>query len=142
MAVVTAEQMIRDYFSVHNTHRIDDIMAYYTDDISFTCEAMHAVSHGKAEVKTMLRGMFAAFPDLIIEVKSAFASGNQAAYELVLSGTHKGDFPGLPATGKRFSVRGVTVAELQNGKLKTERLYWNLGAFLQQVGLMPGSPKQ
>jgi hypothetical protein len=34
-----------------------------------------------------------------------------------MSGTHKGDLPGIPATGKRFSsVRGSTILELEAGK--------------------------
>jgi hypothetical protein len=38
-----------------------------------------------------------------------------------MSGTHKRDFPGMPATGKRFSsIRGSTILELKAGKISRE----------------------
>jgi hypothetical protein len=45
-----------------------------------------------------------------------------------MSGAHKGDFPRIPATGKRFSsVRGTTVLELEAGKIRRESDYWDTG---------------
>src|SRR5262249_43407777 len=43
-----------------------------------------------------------------------------------MSGTHKGNLPGIPATGKRFSsVRGSTILELEAGKIRQESDYWD-----------------
>lgn len=56
-----------------------------------------------------------------------------------MSGTHSGDFPGLPATGKSFSIRGTSVMELDGNKIKRNSDCWNLVSLLQQIGLMPGS---
>ena len=59
-----------------------------------------------------------------------------------MSGTHRGDFPGIPATGKHFSaVRGSTVLELGAGKIHRESDYWDAATFMKQVGLLP-SPSQ
>ncbi len=54
-----------------------------------------------------------------------------------MSGTHKGDFPGMPATGKRFSIRGVTIIELQGGKIRRNSDYWDAASMMKQVGLLP-----
>jgi len=55
-----------------------------------------------------------------------------------MSGTHKGDFPGMPATGKRFSsVRGSTIIEVQTGKFRRNSDYWDAATFMRQVGLLP-----
>jgi steroid delta-isomerase-like uncharacterized protein len=56
-----------------------------------------------------------------------------------MAGTHEGDLPGLPATGKGFSIRGVTFLELQEGKIKRCRDYWDMAAFLTQIGLSPSA---
>src|SRR5690348_10249776 len=54
-----------------------------------------------------------------------------------MSGTHKGDFPGIPATGKRFSsVRGSTILELEAGKIRRQSDYWDAATFMRQVGLL------
>jgi len=57
--------------------------------------------------------------------------------EWTMSGTHKGDFPGLPATGKRFSsIRGATIVELKDGKIIRCSDYWDAAIFMRQVGLL------
>ena len=45
------------------------------------------------------------------------------AMEMVYSGTQKGDFPGLPATGKRFPIRTCSFGEFESGKIKVRRDY-------------------
>jgi len=55
-----------------------------------------------------------------------------------LWGTHKGDLPRIPATGKRFSsVRGATILELEAGKIRREADYWDAATFMKQVGVLP-----
>jgi steroid delta-isomerase-like uncharacterized protein len=69
---------------------------------------------------------------------SRFADGRWAVVEWVMSGTHTGDLPGIPATGKRFSsVRGSTILELEAGKIRRKSDYWDAATFMKQVGLLP-----
>src|SRR5215471_10858060 len=57
---------------------------------------------------------------------------------LVMSGTHSGDYPGIPATGKRYAaIRGATVVELQGGKIHRSSHYWDAATLMKQVGLLP-----
>ena len=54
-----------------------------------------------------------------------------------MSGTQKGDLPGIPATGKRFSsVRGSIILELEAGKIRRESDYWDAATFMKQVGVL------
>ncbi|OLE61836.1 MAG: hypothetical protein AUG04_12910 [Deltaproteobacteria bacterium 13_1_20CM_2_69_21] len=69
---------------------------------------------------------------------SRFATEQWAVIEWVMSGTHKGDLPGIPATGKRFSsVRGTNILELEAGKIRGESDYWDAATFIKQVGVAP-----
>ena len=56
--------------------------------------------------------------------------------EWIMSGTHDGDVQGIPATHKKFAVRGATIAELDRAKIRRTSDYWDLSAFLKQTGLM------
>lgn len=47
---------------------------------------------------------------------------------------------GEPATGNRFSVRGVSVLELERGKIRRISDYWDMAAFLRQLGILPEKP--
>ncbi len=76
----------------------------------------------------------AAIPDLQIKVNNRVAHGSQVAVEWVATGTHSGDFPGLPATGRAFSIRGVTVVVRQQGKIVREAIYYDMHEVRRQLG--------
>jgi steroid delta-isomerase-like uncharacterized protein len=120
----------------------DDVLALFADECVFEDVTFGVVARGKDELRVFARRAFAAVPDFRYGVQSSFASSQWAVIEWVMSGTHRGDFPGIPATGKHFSaVRGSTVLELGAGKIRRESDYWDAATFMKQVGLLP-SPSQ
>jgi steroid delta-isomerase-like uncharacterized protein len=76
----------------------------------------------------------AAIPGLKISVTNRIVHGNQLTVEWVASGTHTGDFPGLPATGRSFSIPGVTVVVRSNSKIVRESLYYDMAQVQRQLG--------
>ncbi len=44
---------------------------------------------------------------------------------------------GIPSTGKRFEVPGVSIGRLREGKIAENHDYWSLATYLGQIGLMP-----
>jgi steroid delta-isomerase-like uncharacterized protein len=77
---------------------------------------------------------FAAMPDVKISVTNRIVHGDQLTVEWVASGTHQADYPGLPATGRRFSIPGVTVVVRKNGKIVRESLYYDMTEVQRQLG--------
>ena len=77
---------------------------------------------------------FAAMPDLKFTVTNRIARGDQLTVEWIAAGTHKVDYPGLPATGRTFSIPGVTVVVRGNGKIVRESLYYNMAEVQRQLG--------
>lgn len=74
--------------------------------------------------------------DVKIETKSIFAMGDVAVSEWLFSGRQTSPVgPVRVATGKEFSVRGVTIIELEGTKIKRAVDYIDLGAFLGQLGV-------
>ena len=51
-------------------------------------------------------------------------------------GTHDGDFFGVPATGKKVDVSGVTLVQMKDGKIAAEQDYMDFLAFYKQLGLL------
>jgi len=76
---------------------------------------------------------FAAMPDLKFTVTNRIARGDQLTVEWIATGTHKVDYPGLPATGRTFSIPGVTVVVRRNGKIVRESLYYNMVEVQRQL---------
>ena len=54
--------------------------------------------------------------------------------EWIASGTHTANYPGLAASGRSFSIPGVTVVVRQNGKIVRESLYYDRNEVHQQLG--------
>jgi predicted ester cyclase len=54
-----------------------------------------------------------------------------------MSGTHKGDYMGVPATNKRVSVDGMTIHHLANGKIMDSYANWDALGMMQQLGVVP-----
>ena len=77
------------------------------------------------------------FPDWNMEIKDMIAEGDMVATRATYSGTHKGEFRGIPPTGKHFSMAAQVMVRFVDGK---EVEAWGLGdmvAMLQQLGVAP-----
>jgi steroid delta-isomerase-like uncharacterized protein len=66
-------------------------------------------------------------------------TGDTYAFEWTMSGTNdRADQQrGLPATGEKYEIPGVSIGRLRDGKIVENRSYWDLAGYLRQVGLMP-----
>ena len=75
-----------------------------------------------------------AFPDMHADAVKLVADDDNVAFAYTLTGTHKGNFMGIPGTGRRIKVRGMQISRFENGKL-VER--WGSSdqlGILQQIG--------
>jgi steroid delta-isomerase-like uncharacterized protein len=88
---------------------------------------------GRAAILDRKSAGMAAIPGLKINVTNRIVRGNELTVEWVASGTHSGDYPGLPATGSAFSIPGVTVVVRQNGKIVRESLYYDMVEVQRQL---------
>ena len=136
------EKMLKDENAAWNTHDVDKIATFYTDDCVKEDVAIGRATRGKMEMKALVGGAFAAIPDMRIELVTLFDCGDRAATEWVMTGSYSNDFPGLPvATGRRFSVRGASIMELRGGRISRISDYWDFSSFVRQVGSQAGGPQ-
>lgn len=78
-----------------------------------------------------------AFPDMQVKVETMVANEDKVAFAYTLTGTHKGDFMGVPASGKSIEARGMQISRFENGKM-VER--WGSSdelGILKQIGVNP-----
>jgi steroid delta-isomerase-like uncharacterized protein len=138
MAISDLERVLDEWATAWSSHEPERVLALFTDDCVYEDVTFGVVNHGQAELRAFAEGAFAAIPDFKFELTTRFVAGTWGSMEWVMSGTHQGDFPGMPATGKRFSsVRGATVVELQGAKIRRCSDYWDAATFMRQVGLLP-----
>jgi steroid delta-isomerase-like uncharacterized protein len=79
----------------------------------------------------------AAMPDLRHAVQEVVASGSTVAARVVVTGTHDGDFGGIPRTGRGFTVDQVLFAHLRDGKIVELWEIVDTASLLTQLGVLP-----
>jgi steroid delta-isomerase-like uncharacterized protein len=91
-------------------------------------------SDGREGYKQLVAYYLNAFPDAHFTIDQEVQEGDTAVTRWTVSGTHKGDLPTLPASGKTFSVTGITVARLKDGKFVESWNNWDALGMMQQLG--------
>jgi steroid delta-isomerase-like uncharacterized protein len=129
-----------DNWAAHwSTHDMDRLLPLFTEDVVYEDVTMGVVNRGPAQLRVFGEGIFSAFPDVTWELRSSFANGSSGGAEWVMRATHKGDLPGMPATGKRIEVRGASVFEFAGDKIRRCTDYWDMATCLKQMDLMPSA---
>jgi len=82
-----------------------------------------------------------AFPDWNCTIEDMVAEGDKVVARMTYRGTHKGEFQGIPATGKEIEVGGVAITCLTGGKFIEGWGYYDRLGMMQQLGVVP-SPGQ
>jgi len=88
---------------------------------------------GLKEIVTLLR---TAFPDMHWSVDETIAAGEKVVTRFTWTGTHKGEFLGIPATGRPVSVKGVVIDRIVGGKMTDSRILMDNFGMMQQLGVI------
>ena len=80
-----------------------------------------------------------AFPDLHFTIEDQIAEGDKVVTRWSSTGTHQGEFLGVPATGKSGTCTGINITRFENGMIVEEWQNLDLLGVLQQLGALPGA---
>jgi steroid delta-isomerase-like uncharacterized protein len=124
----------RFYEEVINARNLDALGELLTPDgVDHTFGSQNA-----EQAKQFLGMVLQAFPDLHAEIHDVIAEGDLVAARVTYTGTHQGEFVGIPATGRTTTTSGVCWFRMEGGK---QAEHWggpDMLSFLQQLGVMPG----
>jgi steroid delta-isomerase-like uncharacterized protein len=96
---------------------------------------------GRDQVKEAFRRILDGFPDYHCTIEEMIAQGDQVASRVSASGTHKGEFWGIPPTGKRVSWVGMTVDRIVGGQIAENWQVIDFSSWRQQLGYEWVPPK-
>jgi steroid delta-isomerase-like uncharacterized protein len=88
-------------------------------------------------LKDILRAMRSGFPDLVFAIQEQIAEGDKVASRFEWTGTHRGTFLGIPATGRSVRVWGFVFDRLEQGRIKDTRILMDTLGLLIQLGVVP-----
>ena len=82
-----------------------------------------------------------AFPDLRLTVEDIVAEGDMGAARVAFRGTHRGEFQGIPPTGKEVAFSSIEIDRMVDGKVAEHWFEMDLLGLMGQLGAIP-EPEQ
>ena len=92
---------------------------------------------GREAFRAQWRKWRSAFPDIHFAVDDVIAEGDKVLTRWTLTGTHRGEFMGIPATGRRIAVTGMSLDLLANGQIMSGFDSWDALGLHRQLGALP-----
>jgi len=130
-----AAELVREYLAAWNAHNVEGLMALFADDCVYEDVALGRLEQGRERVRALVESVFVDIADFKMEAGSAIGLGDWAATEWTMTGRFvHSTVPGLAATGRSFAVRGATILELRDGRIRRNSDYLDVPSFLRQTG--------
>jgi steroid delta-isomerase-like uncharacterized protein len=139
-----ADRFAVAWLDAFNAADVDRILTFYNhdavyEDVPSLDNGWDALLDGREMIKAALVSGFEEFPDQNFELVSASCAGDRLVVEWIMTGTNLGDFPGMTATGRSISIRGVSLVQLEKGKIAKQRDYYDGYLLLSQLGIVPST---
>jgi steroid delta-isomerase-like uncharacterized protein len=91
---------------------------------------------GRAGLKQFVSYLHHAWADLNFAVEDQVAEGDKVTTRFTITGTHQGEFVGIPATGKPIRVQAINIHRVANGQIQEGWLEWDTLGMMQQLGVL------
>jgi steroid delta-isomerase-like uncharacterized protein len=109
MSQSTNKALVKSFLEeVFNKHDISAAEKYF---------AMENPPTGRERFKKSLSAQFKAFPDIETKIEHIVAENDLVVVFLSFTGTHKGEFQGMPPTNKKVSIRSADLYRIENEKI-------------------------
>jgi steroid delta-isomerase-like uncharacterized protein len=100
-------------------------------------EPLPGQREGREGLKEIIAMMRSAFPDIHWVTNESISSGEKVVTRFTWTGTQRGNFLGIPATGRPVTVKGVVIDRLVNGRMTDSRILMDTFGMMMQLGIIP-----
>ena len=129
-------KLVEEHVLAEVEHDLERIMRTWGESPWFDDVAWDEQSHGREAVREHYDELLRSFPDLAIDVKARHVTDAAVILEVVVSGTHLGQWRDLPPLERRMESRVCAVYTFdEQGLLELERTYYDKAAVLEQLGI-------
>ncbi len=116
-----------------NLAAVDELVA--TNYVDHT--PMPGASPDLQGLKQFVTVVTAAFPDWQPTIEDMIAEGDKVVVRFRGSGTHKGEFMGIPPTGKQVTMMAIAIHRIAGGKIVENWLQADMLGMMVQLGVVP-----
>jgi steroid delta-isomerase-like uncharacterized protein len=129
-----ARQMVEEVFNRGDLSRADDFLA---PDFVEREELPPGIPRDREGVKQLTAMLHSAFPDFEATIDDIVAEGDKVVIRQTWRGTHKGEFMGIPPTGRSVSFGVIDIIRIAGGKGVEHWGLMDRMSLMQQLGAIP-----
>ena len=124
----------RLYEEVWNKRRVELLDELMSPSHALYAPNISGSSIGPEAYKRQVLYFLKAYPDLHWTIDDTIADKDKVVACWTISGTHGGDYMGIPATNKKVSVEGITIHHITDGKIMDSYSNWDVQSMMKQLG--------
>ena len=137
-ATTSEAQVVNRYFEdILNEGDLSAIDEIFAPSFQFHITTIPVPVRGREGERAFVQGLRTGFPDLEFKVETMIEEDNRVATRWSLSGTHEGDFLGIPATGNKVTDFGHDIFHLAGGKIREIWVNEDSLGLMRQLGVVP-----
>ena len=141
MTTKTKQIALRLYEEVWNERKLNIV-----DELISPSHALHDPNISGSQIgpdayKQQVARFTTAFPDLHFAIEDIFSEKDKLVVSWMVSGTHKGEYEGIPPTDKKISVDGITINHIGHGKILDSHISWDALGLMRQLEHAPALGK-
>ena len=133
------QSLVRRYIAHQQARVAVALTRLYSEDATIESPSVGAHT-GRDAIEGGYRQWFASFPDFDFVPEGTVTDGSAVSLAFHAAGTHRDEFLGLPATGKRVEFRGVYLQQLRDDHIVHERRIYDFTGFLIKLGVLRVKP--
>jgi steroid delta-isomerase-like uncharacterized protein len=131
-----ARRLMEEAFGQGKTEVIDEVL--HSDFVCYDPNSEAGEVRGAETIKGEIEYFRQAVPDLTYTVEDQVAEGDKVVTRYTASGTHRGEFFGVPPTGNRIEMSGIQIDRFdESGKMVEEWPAYDLLGAMRQIGAIP-----
>ena len=127
------EAIIHQHCDAENRHDVKGVVETFAR-AHYDVVPLGVPTEGAPQVEELLGALFVAFPDFHAEITRLLHADDAVFADVVMTGTHQGEWVGIPASGRSMSVRSACVFDFEGADLVNESVYFDHAALLNQIG--------
>jgi len=128
------EAIVKEHADAENQHDVEATIATFHRP---RYEVNGVASDGEAAVRDLLQGLMDGFPDMHAAIGTLRHADDAVFGEALITGTHNGEWAGVPATGRRVEIPMAAIFEFDGDRLLCEKVYMDMVTPLTQIGVLP-----
>jgi len=128
------EAIVRQHAEAENRRDVEATVATFHQP---RYEVNGTPSDGEQAVRELLQGLMTGFPDFHGDITTLRHADDAVVMEVTITGTHDGEWGGIPPTGRRIEVPVAAIFEFNEDRLQCEKVYMDFATLLTQIGVLP-----